>query len=120
MTTTIQISEDTKKQLDNLKSELGAKDFNEVILKLLNREREVGFTVLIDDFRRDVKTAIYLAQAVMESELPADLLKQLQDISRKMDKVLEEEKRSHGVREKELQGMKEAMQTLADEIRRAR
>jgi len=118
VTTTIQISEDTKKQLDNLKSELDAKDFNEVILRLLSREREVGFTVLLDDFRRDVKTAISLAQAVMESELPMGCLEELHGISQKMDEVLEEEKRSHKVREKELQGMRETMQDLADEIRR--
>jgi len=119
MVTTIQISEDTKKQLDNLKSELRAKDFNEVILRLIIREREVGFTVLLDDFRRDVKTVISLAQAVMESELPMGCLEELHDISQKMDKVLEEEKRSHGVREKELQAMREIMQNLADEIRKA-
>ena len=119
MTTTIQISEDTKKQLDNLKSELRAKDFNEVILRLIIREREVGFTVLLDDFRRDIKAAISLAREAMESELPSAFLEELQDISQKMDKVLEEEKRSHGVREKELQGMRETMQSLADEIRKA-
>ena len=118
MVTTIQISEDTKKQLDNLKSELDAKDFNEVILRLLSGEREVGFTVLLDDFRRDVKTAISLARAAMESDLPSALLEELENISQKMDEVLKEEKRSHEVREKELQVMRETMQDLADEIRR--
>ena len=118
MTTTIQISEDTKKQLDNLKSELDAKDFNEVILRLLSEEREVGFTVLLDDFRRDVKTIISLAQAVMGSDFAMDFLEELQGINQKMDKVMEEEKRSHRVREAELQGMRETMQNLADEIRR--
>ena len=120
MTTTIQISEDTKKQLDNLKSELDAKDFNEIILRLIIREREIGFTALLDDFRRDIKAAISLAQAVMESEFPMDFLGELHDINQKMDKVLEEEKRSHGVREKELQGMRETMQNLVDEIRKAK